>query len=151
MQGTVHIEGLDELRKSLKQYGDHAPKELKAELKTAGGRVVSDAQRRLGASIGKNLKRPARSTGRAVASLRVLSNNKGVFIAGGKARVPYYGWLDFGGKLGPKGSRRNTQTQRPFMRSGRAIYPAINENQEHLRSAAEQAMGHARTKAGLHQ
>jgi hypothetical protein len=145
----VKVEGLKELQRSLKKYGNDAPKEMRTELKVAGERVVNDARRRLQESIGKNLIRDSRSTGRAVGSLRVLSNAKGVFIVGGKAKVPYYGWLDFGGVLKPEGKRRNTQRKRVHKDSGRAIYPAINANMEHLRASADTAMGNARRKAGL--
>lgn len=146
----VRIEGLKEVQRALKKYGDEAPKELREELKNSSAtlKVVSDARRRLTEGIGKNLKRDSRSTGRAAASLRVLSNANGVFIVGGKGSVPYYGWLDFGGQLHPTGSRYNGQ-KRNFIKQGRAIYPAINENIHNLERAAEDAVARAKRKAGL--
>jgi hypothetical protein len=147
----VRIDGLKELNRALKKYSVDAQKELVAELKNspATQKILRDAKQGIQSSIGKGPNGLSRSTGRAVGSLRVTSNMNGVFIIGGKARVPYYGWLDFGGVLKPSGGRKNTQRQHVFIKKGRGIYPAIDHNRAGLRNTAEEAMGRAKQKAGL--
>ena len=96
-------------------------KELRGELKKAAEPIAQDARRR----VKRSIKNRSRSTGRAAASIRITAGGNRIRIVGGKKRVPYYGWLDFGGTLHPSGGRRNLQT-RPIIRRGRYIYPAID-------------------------
>lgn len=162
----VKMEGFRELDKALRAAGEGAEKEFRAELRSSPvmNMIVRDARTRLEATYGKHentgirrvtrgktsaTSRPSRSKGTAAASIRVLANSRGVSIVGGKAKVPYFGWLDFGGDLKPSGGRKNMQ-KRKFIKSGRALYPAINEYRPYIARAAEQAMQNNNQKAGLH-
>lgn len=69
--------------------------------------------------------------GTARNSIRVVSSGNWLYVKGGGSRVPYYGWLEFGGILGPSGGRRNTQV-RPRVKSGRFIRPAVYANSDVL-------------------
>lgn len=163
----VKMEGFRELDKALRAAGNGAEKEFRAELRSSPvmNMIVRDARTRLEATYGKHentgirrvtrgktsaTSRPSRSKGTAAASIRILANSRGVAIVGGKARVPYYGWLDFGGDLKPVGNRKNMQ-KRKFLKRGRAMYPAIDKHRWLITGVAEQAMENNNQKAGLHE
>jgi len=58
-----------------------------------------------------------RRSGRARGSVRSRSTQTFARITGGGAKAPHYPWLDFGGRVGRRGS-----IQRPFLTEGRYIY-----------------------------
>ncbi len=136
VRAELVVTGLSETRRNLKRVDIELPKQLGKELKAVAEIVVTDAKSRT----------PVRS-GRARDSLRVTGGAT-VYINGGKAAVPYYAWLDFGGNLTAVGGRRNTQI-RPFLKRGRLIYPAIDRNKAKVRAAAERAVADARRAADL--
>lgn len=136
--GVVKVEGLARLQRQIRRLDPEMQKALRVELKQVGEVVARDARSRV----------PVRS-GRARDSIKVQVNNKGVFIKGGTAkRVPYYGWLDFGGELSPAGRRRNRQSRRRI-KYGRYFYPAIYRNRRRTVAAVERATNRAIKRAGL--
>jgi hypothetical protein len=74
-----------------------------------------------------------RLTGRAAGSIKVASTATAARVQGGGKRVPYYPWLDFGGRVG-----RRHAVNRPFLKEGRYIWAAFAEHrgevQKKLRS-----------------
>lgn len=104
---------------------------------------MDDAKKRVRKSV-RNKR--GRSTGRAEGSLRTVMSGNRVAIVGGKKRVPYYGWLDFGGRLRAQGGRRNEQ-YRPRKKKGRYIYPAIDAKRKVVAKAADKAIVAANSKA----
>ena len=46
-------------------------------------------------------------------------------IEAGGSKVPYYPWLDFGGRVG-----RRKSVHRPFLKDGRYIYDAFNRHRD---------------------
>lgn len=106
----AHVDGLRELRRDLvsadKRYGPEIRKVLKATAEI----VASDA--RSGVPV---------LTGRAKKSIKPGTSGPNAIIKGGQKTVPYYGWLDFGGSIRPKG----TEISRQKLKLGRYIYPAI--------------------------
>lgn len=133
----VQIHGLAEVRRGLRLIDPELQKEFRVEMKGVAEIIAADARSRV----------PSRS-GKAAASIRARSGGNTVFIRAGGARVPYYGWLDFGGTLKPTGRRRNT-IRRPKVQGGRFIYPAIEAKQTVLIQRAEQAFDKAKRKAGF--
>lgn len=133
----VNITGLRELRAGLRKVDRAVLKDLRIDLKRAADLIAADARRRV----------PVR-TGRARASIRSVAGGNTIYIAGGKKKVPYYGWLDFGGTLGPVGRRRNTQ-HRPKLSEGRYIYPAISAKNRELIEAADRAFRRAARRGGI--
>jgi len=133
----VHITGLRELRGALRRADPAVAQAFQKELKAVGMKVAADARKSV----------PVDS-GLAKASIRAVSGGNRIFIAGGKARVPYYGWLDFGGVLGRSGGRRNRQVRKK-MQKGRFIYPAIDKNERFIIRAADRAFSSAKRKVGL--
>jgi len=104
----VRITGLSAFNRSLRKLDRDLPKGLRVALNEAADVVVSDARPRV----------PRRS-GRAAASIKAQSTRTTVRVAAGGARVPYYPWLDFGGRVGRKKS-----VKRAFFKEGRYLYPA---------------------------
>lgn len=120
------------LMKALKTVDPLLQKELKGELAKAAGIVANAAKGKV----------PSKS-GRAAGSIRSGGTAKGAYVAGGKASVPYYGWLDFGTrspisgrplKVGPwAGSGKG-----PL--KGRFLYPAIAEKRPEVELAVRAAI-----------
>lgn len=121
----VRVDGLKELRRALNQVDKELTKELAAAFKEIGEQVAVKARQDV----------PSRS-GRARASIRAGTSGNKAFIAGGKKRVPYYGWLDFGTRNPQSGQPRSVG---PWKRSGvgpkggRFIYPAIDDSRDMIR------------------
>lgn len=149
----IHATGLRELRAAIRRVDKSLLPELREELKDA----VNIVSRDVAASVPKK-------TGRAAASVRATSSGNTIFLKAGGARVPYFGWLDFGGRLPDKsvpgrnamdgGSlmhpvKRVKGANRPKLRDGRYIYPAIRRNTPQLVDAAGDAVEKAARKAGF--
>ena len=125
----VYVTNLREVRAVLRKIHPDLVPVLRDELKTAASTtVVPRAQANV----------PKRS-GAAAGSIRATSGGNTIYINAGRAKVPYYGWLDFGGFLTPTGRRFNTQ-YRPIYPRGRYIYPAIDASGAELAQAAGQAV-----------
>lgn len=138
----IRIDGLADLRRTLKRMENvEASVDLRTGLKRAADEVAQDAKGRL----------PSR-TGAARSSLRATSGGNRAYVAGGGARVPYYGWLDFGSRNPQLGNPRSVG---PWAGSGkgpdkgRAIYPAIDARETEVVRLVEHAVSEALRKAGL--
>jgi HK97 gp10 family phage protein len=105
---AVKVKGLRDLQAALKATEDGLQKELRVALNRAADLVASGAARRV----------PVR-TGRARASLRAQSSQREAKVMGGSKKAAYYGWLEFGGRIG-----RDKATRRPFVKGGRYLWPA---------------------------
>jgi hypothetical protein len=139
VHGAVRVEGLAELRKSLGDIGGKPlQKHFRNRMLKVGESVVAPAIRE---------KIPVK-TGRSRASIKAgVSGNK-AYVQGGKATVPWFGWLDFGGTLKPVGGRKNTIVRaRP--KGGRYIYPTIHEKQPQIVEAAADAFDDTARELGL--
>lgn len=117
--GGTFVEGLAEVRRDLRTLGDaEGLTEVRDALKKGAGIVADDARRRV----------PVRS-GKARDSLRGTAGGNKAYVVGGKAKIPYYGWLDFGSRKPKTGNPRSVG---PWVKSGagpaagRFIYPAID-------------------------
>lgn len=108
MAEAIGIKGLAEFNRNLRRLDADLPKALRVAMNQAAEVVVNAARPQV----------PRRS-GRAAASLRVASTRTAARVKGGGARVPWYPWLDFGGRVG-----RNRSVKRPFYKEGRYIYDA---------------------------
>lgn len=134
---AVSVEGLAELRRALGKIDGELPKVLRAKLIPIGKRIADRARGMV----------PVRS-GRAAASVRSGVSGNRAYVQGGKASVPYYGWLDYGGTLRPSGGRRNTIT-RPKIAGGRYLFPAIEAMASQTARAAADAFEDTARQAGL--
>jgi hypothetical protein len=140
----VYVTGLAELRRALRVLEPELLAPLRENLKAAGELIAADARSRVTDGSSPWDRHP----GLAKGSIRATAGGNNVYIIGGKAKSAYYGWLDFGGSLKPTGARTNTQ-QRPVIKKGRYIYPAISAKGHALVQAVAVAFDEAARKAGL--
>lgn len=129
----VSIQGLREFRAQLRDLDAALPKGLRLAFNKAAEIVVDDARPKV----------PSR-TGRAKASVKTRSTQREARVRGGSRRVPYYPWLDFGGRVGPSKSVR-----RPWMQEGRYIYRSYFDNREKFVEALTDALLEVARDAGL--
>lgn len=108
----IRIEGLAEFNRNLRKIDADLPKTLRLAHNEAGQLIVNYATPKV-----------PRRTGRAAGTLKTKSTRTSTRVQGGSKRVPYYPWLDFGGRVGPRRSVR-----RPFIKEGRYIYPTLSAN-----------------------
>ena len=129
----VRIEGLREFQAALRDADDGLQKELRAVFNDAAGIVVDTARPRL----------PRRS-GKLAATLRATSGQREAWVTLGKAKVPYAGWIEFGGRVGRKRSVR-----RMFIPGGRTLYPAVRRREEQIRDVMAEGLNRLADRAGL--
>lgn len=132
MVTEIRVEGLRELRGTLRRVDTGLAKELGQAGKKAAEMVVATARPKV----------PVR-TGRARRSLRATASRGGSVVGGG-SKAPYFGWLDFGGRVG-----RNKTVSRPVITGGRIIYPALAERRNDVIDEFVQQVDDLVRKAGL--
>lgn len=133
MSDPIRIEGLDQFRRNLKTLDATLPRALRVAFNTAAQLVVDDARPKV----------PTRS-GRARATVRVRSSQTRAQVAGGSKRVPYYSWLDFGGRGG-----RGRANNRPYRKEGRYIYAAFYRNRPRFAEVLERELVNVARQAGI--
>ena len=133
VETSVKISGLRELARAFKQIDADLPKELRDEFRKVGEHVAGVAR----------TKTPT-LTGRAAGSIKVRASTRGVSLAVGGTRAPYFQWLDYGGRVGRKRS-----IVRPFVKGGRIVYPAIAESNDEIRKGADAAIEKVAKRAGF--
>ena len=133
VRDPVRIEGLRELQKALKTMDGQSQKRLRIVLNGAADLVVQAANPRI-----------PRRTGRAAASMRPSSGQREASVKAGGGRVPYFGFLDFGGNVG-----RGDSVKRPFIRDGRYLYPAYRDRKAAIREKISKGLDDLIRDAGL--
>jgi hypothetical protein len=138
----IRVEGLGQLRRALRQIDNpDALGQLRDGLKAAAEIVAADARNHM----------PSR-TGRAKSSVRAVASGNQALVIGGKATVPYYGWLDFGSRTPVHGNPRSVGPWRGSGQgppAGRFIYPAIERNERRIVHAVGEAVEDTIRKAGF--
>lgn len=129
----IRIQGLKEFQRALKDMDGESQKLLRVVLNDVARTVATGAGRRV-----------PRQTGRAAASLREQSSQREARVVGGSRKVPYYGWLDFGGRVG-----RDRAVRRPFIKAGRYMYPTLGANKESLGKALQHGLAQLARDAGV--
>jgi hypothetical protein len=135
MNAGIEIDGLKEFRRDLKRIDEELAKELRTDLLSIAREIALEAAARV-----------PRKTGTAAGSIRAGVSGNNAYVAGGKKSVPYYGWLDFGGREPVKGNPRSVG---PWAKSGagpqggRYIYPTIRRNRREIEVKAQQAFDKA--------
>lgn len=133
MPDAIRIDGLAAFTRNLRKVDRNLPKALRRSMNDAADIVLDYARPKV----------PSR-TGRARASLRASSTPKLVRVSAGGKRVPYYGWLDFGGR-GPNGR----PARRPFFKEGRYIYKGLTVKRKEFSVALERALVSTARAAGI--
>lgn len=133
MASNIDVRGIRKVNRAFRQIDRNLPKETAAELQGVARVVAHQVQAKV-----------PRRTGRARGSVRTRKRqNTAVLVAGGN-RVPYYQWLDFGGRVGV-----NKSVRRPFLKKGRYIYPTIAEHGDEIKKNVEQTLVNVARKAGF--
>ncbi|WP_020385881.1 HK97 gp10 family phage protein [Kribbella catacumbae] len=133
MTDAIKIDGLAEFTRNLKKLDSDLPKALRMAFNAAAEVVVTDARQGI----------PTKS-GKAKASVNARSTASASRVVGGSKRVPYYPWLDFGGRVG-----KGRSVSRPFIKHGRYIYNAYFDNQARYAELVEQALLDVARQAGI--
>lgn len=133
MTDAIAIKGLAEFTRNLKKLDSDLPKALRIAFNACAEVVVNDARPKV----------PSRS-GRAKRSIKTRSTATASRVIGGGPKVPYYPWLDFGGKVG-----RAHSVSRPFLKHGRYIYDAYFDNRDRYAVLVEQALLDVARAAGV--
>lgn len=118
---AIKIAGLKELQGALKRIDGESQKMLRVVFNDAVEIVAADARRGV----------PTKS-GRARASVKAQSGQREARVVGGGKKVPYYPWLDFGGRVG-----RDKSIRRSFQPDGRYLYPAYRRNRPEVFEAMQ--------------
>ncbi len=129
----IKVDGLIQFQRALKQMDGESQKQLRVVLNSAADLVVATASRRI----------PRRS-GKAAASIRAMSSQREAKVMGGSKKVPYVGWLEFGGRVGQKHA-----TQRPYIHGGRYIYPGYTANRPEVQEVLARGLADLVRQAGL--
>lgn len=131
----IRVEGLREFQRALKRLDGDLPKALRVALNKAMQIVVADAKPRV----------PRRS-GRAAGSIKAQSTQNKARIKAGGTKVPYFAWLDFGGKRAGRGGGIAT---RQFRQKGRYIWLSFGDKRAEVLEAVDKAIADVAAQAGL--
>lgn len=129
----IRVTGLKEFNRSLRALDRDLPRGLRLAGNRAAEIVVREAKPRV-----------PRLTGRAAGSLKAASTRTAARVQGGGKRVAYYGWLDFGGRVG-----RNNSVRRPFLKEGRYIWRAFADRRADVQDELRDALVDVARSAGL--
>lgn len=115
----IKVKGLAEFSRNLRKINGELPKSLRVASNEAAQIVVTWAKSHVHSR-----------SGRAASSIKAKSTRTEARVSGGGTKVPYYPWLDFGGKVG-----RHRSVQRKYIKAGRYIYPGYTENMDQVNAA----------------
>lgn len=133
MTEPIKIEGLKEFSRALRKIDNELPKALRLAHNEAGQLIVDYAKAKV-----------PRKTGRAAGTIKAKSTRTETRVQGGSKRVPYYPWLDFGGRVG-----RRHSVQRPYIKQGRYIYPALGANYDEFTQLLTEKLIEVARQAGV--
>lgn len=114
----VEVQGLREFSRALKRAEVGLPKELRKGMNDIARTVADDARRSVPVESGALAK-----------SIRPSSTTRVGRVSMGGARVPYAGFIEFGGSVG-----RNHSTKRTYVRDGRYLRPAYERNRARVQA-----------------
>lgn len=135
----IRVVGIAELQKELRNVSTDLPKDLR-KLNLAAAAVVAEEAR---------TKAPNQS-GKLRGSIVARAEQRGASVKGGGARVPYFGFIDFGNKVhGGGGVGRRDSHPRPFLHKGRIIYPALSDKFDEVIELYEDGLADLIERAGL--
>jgi hypothetical protein len=133
MKAEVHVSGLTEYKKALRQIDDKLGTELRKGLNEVAQVVIDEARPKV-----------PYLTGRAQSSMKAGSSQTAAQIKVGGTVAPHYMWLEFGGRVG-----HNKSVVRPFIKGGRYVYPTAAQKHNVLVDKLEDVIGTLTRKAGF--
>ena len=129
----LRIDGLKDFQAALRAAGDGLQKRLRVVFNEAADVIVSAARPGI----------PRRS-GTLAGSLRASSGQREATVTLGKAKTPYAGWIEFGGRVGRKQS-----IVRRFVAGGRNLYPAVTRRRAEIETVMARGLERLADEAGL--
>jgi len=134
MPANIGVHGLDEFRTGVDRLAADMPDVLETAALSAADLVAGYARPRV----------PRRS-GRAARTLRAMVTRPGrAEVTAGGSAAPYFGWLDFGGRVG-----RGNGVRRPYRKTGRYIFAGLDARESAIEEAQQTALTDAATSARL--
>lgn len=129
----IKIEGLVDFQRAVKLAEDGLQKQLRVVFNEAAEIVVGSGRPFI----------PRRS-GALAATLRASSGQRNATVSLGKAKTPYAGFVEFGGRVGP-----NQSVRRPFVPGGRSMYPAVKREEAEIMAVMAKGLNRLADEAGL--
>lgn len=129
----IHVKGLKEFQGAVRQVDKALGVELRKGLNEAAEIIVTAARPLV----------PHRS-GDAAGSIKVGSTQRAAQIKVGGEAAPYFPWLDFGGRVGPRKT-----TLRPFIQRGRYIYPTLAAKRPEVEGKVDEVIKRLAVQAGF--
>lgn len=151
---TIRAEGMREFLAAMKKTDAEAPKAIKAGFNVAAEVVAAEARRRApvySGPAGKLTKKgtPVRA-GALRDSIRVASTQKAAQIREGSRSVLYAGFIDYGNKRRHgRGVGRRDSNPRPFIPTGRIMYPAFEAKRAEVAELVGDALFSVAKRYGL--
>lgn len=130
----IKIKGITQLQHDLKAISNDAAKELRVVFNQAATLVVKRAQGNV-----------PRVTGAARASIKAHSGQYAAKVVAGSTAVPYFGWLDFGGRI----KHKHSVSSRTFHKDGRYVYPAYYAQKADLQTLLVKSLDQLAKSHGL--
>jgi hypothetical protein len=130
---TIRVHGLKEYQQALRTIDKDLGVELRKGLNEAAEIVVRAARPLV----------PVR-TGRAAASMKPGSSQRGAAIKAGGSQAAYWSWLEWGGRVG-----RGKSVFRPFIPEGRTIYPSLRTRNDEILAKLDEVIGRLAERAGF--
>lgn len=129
----IKIEGLVDFQRAIKSAEDGLQKQLRLVFNEAADIVVGSGRPFI-----------PRRTGALAATLRASSGQRNATVSLGKAKTPYAGFIEFGGRVGP-----NQSVRRPFVPGGRSMYPAVKREEAEILAVMAKGLNRLADEAGL--
>lgn len=130
---SIKVVGLNDFRKGLRGIDRGLPKTVRVVLNQVATILIDHVRPQI-----------PRLTGRAAASLKPQSTQSQARIAAGGPSAPWYPWIDFGGRVGPKKS-----VVRPYIPGGRYIFPGLDEKRADIEDAMLEGMAQLASSNGI--
>jgi hypothetical protein len=149
---TLVVEGLTELRLALREVDPKLTRALDQQLGRVTRTMAQMAKQRFRLALKTQAttkkKRPGYRRGSAARSIKITKgkgkSGRGLYYlqGGGTPDTEHFGWVEFGGTLLKTGKRTNEQT-RPFVPTGRSIFPTAENAAPLMAHGVEQALTEA--------
>lgn len=149
-ENAVKIEGLREWLASMQRLEVEAPRKIVRDTLNRAADLVVQAAR---------MRAPVK-TGHLRESIRATSTVNYARVSEGNARVPYAGFIDYGGTVGRArktvahqraiaGRTASHRATRPFIKTGRILYPAFQAERLSVITAMNTTLREAVHAVGL--
>ena len=119
---AIHIAGVRELQAALRDADEGSQKKLRLVFNEAA-ELIAVPTRRLVPT----------DSGALARSVKSRSGQREAKVQMGGAKVPYAGWIEFGGRL-PGGQSRK------FIKEGRTMYPTLSRRYNEIRALLQKSL-----------